>query len=196
MQYSSYADMSDAELRKEIYKLSRDLYKEARLIKEAHRADPLIPDIKAKEVVKLKTDMRKNPTKYMERKDLIKRARQIRYLNDLKTTRFSTAVGTGRQYEPIRQYVSKLSPEEKQEFFKVYQKLYERTSSYEKFKYELFEDMLDYRKAVKGNEEMYQQLADIIIQARDTIDRDFYDLEQSERDALFRESMQDLFGKN
>ena len=77
-------------------------------------------------------------------KELNNLYRDLKYINNLKTSYVKGAEEVANKFAPIKEKLSYLSKEKQNEFWKMYGKLYERTATFEHFKYELFETNIDY----------------------------------------------------
>lgn len=142
MQYTNPRDMTDKEIRKEIYKLRRELKKEAKDLINLAEVDKLIPLTAVEQLNQFEEELRKGKSvKRQDTKELRKTLRQIRYINNLESSHVDGAIKGGRRFEPIRQTVEQLNEEQKKEFWQVYKDLYKEGPIYERFRYEIYEIM-------------------------------------------------------
>lgn len=192
MQYTNSRDMVDKEMRKEIYKLRRELKAEAKQIKELAQTDKLIPLTGTDQLKQFEKELRKGKSvKNQDTKELRKTLRQLRYINDLETSHLSGAVKGGKRFEPIRQTVEQLNEEQKKEFWQTYKELYREGPIYERFRYELYE-IMD-REWNKFDGLSPDQLVTAIKDLRDRIIDEFGGgLNNEDVDAIFGQELKEL----
>lgn len=64
-------------------------------------------------------------------------SRDIRYLNQLKSTSIKGAIQAKEMYLPIKERLDVLSPEQRHKFWETYNKVVERYAGMDKFKYDI-----------------------------------------------------------
>lgn len=192
MQYTNSRDMVDKEMRKEIYKLRRELKAEAKQIKELAKTDKLIPLTGTDQLKQFEKELRKGKSvRRQDTKELRKSLRQIRYINDLETSHVDGAIKGGRRFEPIRKTVEQLNEEQKKEFWQTYKELYREGPIYERFRYELYE-IMD-REWNKFDGLSPEQLVTAIKDLRDRIIDEFGGgLNNEDIDAIFGQELKEL----
>lgn len=65
--------------------------------------------------------------------------RDIRYINDLKSSSIKGAESVKRSYEPIRERVGKLSADTQKSYYELYNKILETAPLLERFKYDIMD---------------------------------------------------------
>lgn len=83
-------------------------------------------------------------TKRLEPKKLVSIYRDLKYINALKTSTVKGAIRTKKVFVPVKEKLNVLSKSSQDKFWDIYSKLYEHTTTMERFKYELFDTIIDY----------------------------------------------------
>lgn len=148
-------------LRKEIYATLRSLRSDIKIIKGLSQDNPLIPTDAIDKMKKINRQLRKQSVKRTETKDLISLNRQLKYIRNLKSSTPEGATKTAETFQTIRNEISKMSEEERKKWFSAYSELYEKSRTFEKFKYEVF-DLTDKLYGKMEAEDIF----DLVLNAR------------------------------
>lgn len=140
------SQMSEEELKKEIYKLRRDLRVDIRGVRELKKSSPLSPSYAIDKMAEIEKRMRETPVIRMDKKQLKDTLRDLMYTRNLKS---STVKGI-QEAEPImanlKDQLASLSKDIQDKFWDIYKIFYEDTKGLgELYKYEIFSTrLIDY----------------------------------------------------
>lgn len=137
-------ELDSKELRKETYKLRRELREDIKAVKELSKTAPFIPQYAVDLYKNVAKTMREKAIKYMTDSEVRNIYRDLKYISSLKSSTPEGAFDTAVKYEKnIGSFVKGLSEDERKEFFKFYDKAYGLLTrqTAELFKYEIFDTM-------------------------------------------------------
>lgn len=117
--------------------------------------------------------------------------RDIRYLNDLKSTSIKGATKARDVYKPVKEKIDALSPKLREKFWEIYNKTVERFGYMDMYKYELFETNIDY--LYSGETDVDQAVAEIFKQYDKTLRELRGEGDEETVRILFTQRLQDLF---
>lgn len=128
-------------LRREIYALRRELRRDISKVKELALNDvsSLTPTYAIDKMKSLEKEMRKYSVRKRSTPELVSLNRQLKYIRNLKTSTPEGALKTKELFQPIRNKLSQMTEDERKEWYKAYDELYNKSLNYEKFKYEIFD---------------------------------------------------------
>ena len=137
---------------KTILKESQRLYKNiSRRIKNIMKYGDNLPQYAVHKWKEFKDKFPERITKRLEPKKLVSIYRDLKYINALKTSTIKGAKRTQKVFVPVKEKLNVLSKSAQDKFWDIYSKLYEHTATMERFKYELFDTIVDY--TYKGTDE-------------------------------------------
>lgn len=156
--------LSPKEIRQESRRLIKNL---SRRIARIEGLGPSAPQYAVKEYRELEKRIPKRLTELSD-KDLFNLHRDLRYINNLKTSTVKGALHTQEKFEPIKTKLEALSPETRDKFWEIYGKLFEiMGGTFENYKYELMETNIDY---VYGGQDVDVAVSDIISEYNRTLE--------------------------
>ena len=134
------SQLTDEQLRKEIYKLRRVLRPDIREVRAAAKTSPDIPTDAVTQMAKLETAMRKTAVRKMTRKELNTTWRQLSYIRGLKSSKLEGAQEMTQSFQPFRERMSNLSKDYQDVVWKAFNRFYNYAGQTiaEQFKYEIF----------------------------------------------------------
>lgn len=149
---NSRHELSEKEMRKEISRLKKNISR--RIDRIEKRKDSLSQFA----VQKYKNIKNLNNLKNLNAKEVRVLYRDLKYVNNLKSATVSGALDVKQNFEEISNKVSNLSQEKQQEFWDTYQKALEESPLYEKYKYEVFENIIDSMMEGQDSEEIINNI--------------------------------------
>lgn len=134
------SQLTEKELRKEVYRLRRELRSSVKEVRELSRTSTTIPTYAIDKLKELERSYRQKSVKRMTKPELVSNYRALEYIRGLKSSTVSGAIEVGRKFEPFKEELNKLSKSERDLFWDVYQRFYSETrGTAERFKYEVFD---------------------------------------------------------
>lgn len=135
----SSRDMTDSELKKEIRKLNNSLSKR---ISDIRGMGDTVPQyaIKKYEELNIPENLR-----WIDRKELNSLYRQLKYIDNLKTSTLEGAVKAQNQWETHKSILNYMSEDYRNKFWEMYEKITEHMGgTYLAFKYNIMDIVEDY----------------------------------------------------
>lgn len=183
--------MTDKQLKKEIFKLRKQLRQDIKEVRLLAKTNSLIPTTAIKKMSALEKTMRDTAVSNMTPKQLRNLYRDLRYVRDLKSSTPHGAETTAQRFSPLEAKLKSLSPRTRRAFWEVYSKLYEETNGQiEQFKYALFEsDLIDNISSGQSSK--------LAIKIEDMFNELFKELpksaDESEYEELFLQKLSSIF---
>lgn len=175
------------ETKQEIRKLIRNIGRRVKNIEELGFIAPQYATRKFHEL----TDNRKSLSDMTE-KELNTLYRDLKYVDNLKSSTVKGAIDVGRNFEPIKQDLDTLSESTKKKFWEIYEKFYERTAgTAEAYKYIIFEQNID--EIFSGNTDV----DDIVNKLIEAYDKSLMETGGDDENAMrirFSSNLEDIFG--
>lgn len=173
------SQMTDTELRKEIYNLRRDLRQRLGEVRAEAKTSPTFYHESAdtdrkieKKIIarsalehfkEAEKTMRKTAVRDMDTKQLRNMYRDLKYIAGLKSSTLEGATITASRYDPFAKTMESLSEDMRNLVWDVYSKLYaERGTGLERYKYEIFESGLTQEITPANAEQLAQTLSDLL----------------------------------
>lgn len=131
-------------LREDISQVDEYINERKRLTKNIAKTEDMrevyhiVPDIAIRKFRAIEKDMKKNPVKYMDKKDLLSTYRQLKYIRGLKSSTLEGSKDIAKHFNSIATPLSKLSPEHIKKFWDTYEHLLDRAKLYRYIKYDIF----------------------------------------------------------
>lgn len=180
--------MSEEELKKEIYKLRRELRVDIRGVRELKKSLPFSPSYATEKMTKLEKKMRETPVIRMDKKQLKDTLRELQYTRSLKSSSVEGIKQSESTLENLKQ-VQTLSKDLQDKFWDIYRVFYEETKGLaELYKYEIFSSrLIDYVNRDTSAVVMAKQIADIWEKLNETHpmkrdeDDEYYEMSREER---------------
>lgn len=168
--------LSQAQLKKEIYKLRRELRDDMSKIRSALKSTPNIPTDALKKMQDIEKTFRVKSIKDMEKKELQSVYRQLRYIRGLRTSKLGGAVETMVRFSPIKEKLDSLSKEKRDEFWGIYGALYSEFSGMSKYKYEILQT-IDRKFGDEDSEDIFTSIYSLYTSILEKYDGDISDEE-------------------
>jgi len=176
------------ETKQEIRKLIRNIGRRVKNIEELGFIAPQYATQRFHEL----TDNSKSLSDMTE-KELNTLYRDLKYIDNLKSSTVKGAIDVGRNFEPIKQDLDTLSESTKKKFWEIYEKFYERTAgTAEAYKYIVFEQNID--EIFSGNTDV----DDIVHKLIEAYDKSLMETGGDDENAMrirFSSNLEDIFGK-
>lgn len=139
------ADMSEEELRKEIYGIRRELRSDIKAVRDLQKVSTAIPTYATNQMKNIEKTMRTKSVKNMDKSELVTTLRDLKYIRGLKSSSVEGAKKTAKSFEPLKDKLESLSENMRDKFWEIYGKAYgQLKGNLESFKYEIFEsDLID-----------------------------------------------------
>lgn len=186
--------MTDKELRQDIYKMRREVEANIKGVKELQKSESslAVPTDAIQQYAKLNRLMRNKSVRRMDRDELISVRRQLAYIKGLKSSTVEGAKKTAVKFEPLNHKLKSLSPSLQDKFWEVYRKAYSDTKGQlENFKYEIFEsDLIDTINSGTDTGELAQKIAD---KFREVSLKTTKDTPDDEKRRLFTDTLDTLY---
>lgn len=200
---NSSRDLTDKELRQEIYKLRRELRADMQDIRQALKSERNLPDYALRDFREAEKSMREKSVSKQDRKELQSTYRNLQYIRGLKSSKAENLQDVYNKVTKRIDDVSKINNADLNYFLQhadkdvvkmfwdIYKGTFEGASGIrENFKYELFGTIVDYIESGGLNEKYFALVVEALY--RDTqLDSDggF----NSDADIQFTEELRKLF---
>lgn len=115
--------------------------------------------------------------------------RDIRYINDLKSSRVLSAKYVAEVYTPIKTKLEALSPEQAKRAWKIYEKVQGEAALLDRFKYEIVATATDY---IYGGQTDDDAIQDLISEFDKVYEKFTGDIDSAEARVLFTEYLDEL----
>lgn len=126
-------------LRKDIYKLRRELRSDLKEVRGASKLSSLIPTEALSHMTKVEREMRDISVRKMGTRDLLSTYRQLKYIRGLKSSTIEGAEKSAKLWTPIKEHLDAFSKDTRDEWWNAYGEIYKNWSTMDKFKYTIFE---------------------------------------------------------
>lgn len=134
------SQLTEKELRKEIYRLRRELRASVKEVRELSRTSNLIPTYSVSKMRELERRYRSKSVSNMTKAELVSNFRALEYIQGLKSSTVSGALEIAHKFEPFKNELNELPESDRKAFWDAYQRFYNETrGTAERFKYELFD---------------------------------------------------------
>lgn len=192
---NSSRDLTDKELRQEIYKLRRELRADMREIRELLKSERNLPDYALRDFREAEKSMREKSVSKQDRKELQRTYRNLQYIRGLKS---SKAQNLNEIYNNLKIHIDKIDTNLKNvdqntvnKFWDIYKKVFEGASGIrENFKYEIFSTISDFMiSGGESPEEFALKIEDLYRDVQLNSDGGF----NSNADIQFTEELRKLF---
>lgn len=153
-------ELTDKALRNEIYKLRRKLRTSVGEVKELAKTSPIIPTYAVSHMQKLERIFRKTSVSNMSNAELLSTYRELKYVEGLKTSTKEGAIKSSEVFTPIEEKLKAFSPELREQFWQVYGKAYGEQKLLDRYKYEIFDTVIDRVNSSTDSGEMALKVVD------------------------------------
>lgn len=176
------------ETKQEIRKLIRNIGRRVKNIEELGESAPQYATKRFHEI----TDNRK-PLSEMTEKELNTLYRDLKYVDNLKSSTVKGAILVQHNFEPYNNVLQILSENARKKFWEIYDKFYERTAgTAEAYKYIIFEQNID--EILSGNTDVDEIVHNLI----EAYDKSLMETGGDDENAMrirFSSNLEDIFGK-
>lgn len=123
-------------------------------VRELSKTSPTIPTYAVEHMKKLELKFRDKSVSNMSRQEMISVYRELKYISQLKTSTVEGAIKSADVFSPIADKLQSFSPELKRKFWEVFGKSYEENRLLDRFKYEIFEHIIDEVNSATDTDEL------------------------------------------
>lgn len=141
---------------KEHKRLTKNIAKTEDMREDYH----IIPDVAVRKFKSIEKEMKANPVRYMDKKELLSTYRQLKYIRGLKSSNIEGAVIIAEHFKSIATPLSKLSDEKLEKFWDTYEHLLDISAIYKYMRYEIFTGLADVASKTNLNADELAQAID------------------------------------
>lgn len=189
------SNLSDKELRQEIYKLRRELRVDIGEIKREIKTDKTIPTYAVNDFKEAEKSMRAKSVRSMGRKDLVSTYRNLTYIRNLKSSTLEGARDVidsletvknriklmGDVNQPLSNLLEQSSKSTTEKFWDIFKRTFDgRADLRERYKYEIWNSIADYMEQGGTNNEEFSSMVEALYDK--VLDNEYTDISFEEYD--------------
>lgn len=189
------SNLSDKELRQEIYKLRRELRVDIGEIKNEIKTDKSIPTYAVDDFRKAEKYMREKSVRSMGRRELVSTYRNLTYIRNLKSSTLEGARDVidnletvknriklmGDVNQPLSNLLEQSSKSTNEKFWDIFKRTFDgRADLRERYKYEIWNSIADYMEEGGTNSEEFSSMVEALYDK--VLDNEYNDISFEEYD--------------